>query len=463
MILIVDVKEEDFFIMEREKFNSRLGFILISAGCAIGIGNVWRFPYVAGSNGGGFFVLFYLLFLAVFGIPVLLTELAIGRASGKSIVSAYQKLEKPGQKWHFHGVVGLIGNLLLMMYYTTVAGWMIGYFMQYVTGQMESGTDSVVRFDEVLANPGKMMLWMFLIVMIGSLVCSLGLQNGVERITKWMMLALLALIVILAVHSMTLPGAKEGLQYYLIPDVGRVREAGLWNVIVAAMNQSFFTLSIGIGSMMIFGSYMDRERTLLSEGIQITLLDTFVAVMAGLIIFPACFSFGVSPDSGPSLIFVTLPRVFEAMAGGRIWGTLFFLFMTFAALSTVIAIFENILACLMDGLSWSRKKASIVNFIVILLTSIPCVLGFNRLSGFSPLGEGTTILDLEDFLVSSILLPAGSLIVLLFCVSRYGWGFEKFREETNAGKGIKLPGWCGFYMKWILPILIILFALQGIF
>lgn len=448
--------------MEREKFGSRLGFILISAGCAIGIGNVWRFPYVAGYYGGGFFVMFYVLFLVLFGVPVLSMELAMGRAAKKSIIRAYHDLEKPGQKWHFHGYAGMIGNYLLLFFYTTVAGWMIGYFLKYLTGQMRGVTDSKEQFAQVQASPWTQTGWMLVIVVIASVICRLGLKNGVERVTKWMMIILLGLIVILAVHSLTLSGAPEGLAYYLVPDYERMKEVGIFNTIIAAMNQSFFSLSVGQGSMMIFGSYMGRDRSLLSESIQITILDTFVAVMSGLIIFPACFSFGIPTDSGPGLIFVTLPKVFENMAGGTVWGTLFFLFMTFAALSTVIAVLENILACNMEWLHCSRKKASLINLLILGAGSIPCILGFNLWKHVSPLGPGTTILDLEDFAVSNVLLPFGSLTVLLFCVSRYGWGFRKFQEEANAGKGLKIPNFLRVYLTWILPLVVLFIALDGL-
>ncbi len=447
--------------MEREKFGSRLGFILISAGCAIGIGNVWRFPYVAGNNGGGLFVILYLIFLAVFGVPILTMELAMGRAGKSSIMRAYRNIEKPGQKWHIHGFFGMAGNYMLLFFYTTVAGWMIGYCIKYITGQMETVKDSAALFTEVQSQPMSMGLWMLIIVVIAVLVCSLGLQNGVEKITKWMMLALLGLIVILGIHSLTLSGASEGLKYYIVPDFDRVKDIGIWNIIIAAMNQSFFTLSLGMGSMMIFGSYVGKDRSLLSESIQITILDTFVAIMSGMIIFPACFSFGINPDSGPSLIFVTLPKVFENMAGGRIWGILFFVFMTFAALSTVIAVLENILACNMEWLKCSRKKACIVNFFIITIGSIPCVLGFNILKNVHIFGMDT-ILDFEDFLVSSILLPFGSLIILLFCVSKRGWGFNNYLTEANTGKGVKLPKGFRFYLTWILPFVVLFIALNGL-
>lgn len=449
---------------EREKFKSRIGFILISAGCAIGIGNVWRFPYVVGQNGGGIFVLFYLFFLLLVGVPILSMEFSVGRASKKSSIKAYQELEKPNQKWHLHGYMGLVGNICLMMFYTTVAGWMLKYFYNFITGQFNGLSTEAVQgvFSQVLADPTINVFWMIVVVIIGMVVCSMGLQNGVERITKVMMIGLLGLIVVLAIHGLTLDGGLEGVKFYLYPDFQKIKEVGLINVIVAAMNQSFFTLSIGIGSMAIFGSYLDKEKTLLGEATTVAVLDTFVAVMAGLIIFPACFSYGINPDSGPSLIFITLPNVFTSMSGGQIWGALFFLFMAFASLSTIIAVFENIIACTMDLINCERKKAVIINFILITILSIPCALGFNVLSGIQPLGAGSTILDLEDFIVSNLLLPLGSLVYLLFCTSKYGWGFTNYQEEANIGEGIKVPNWMRFYATKILPILVILVFISGI-
>ncbi len=450
--------------MEREKLGSRLGFILLSAGCAIGIGNVWRFPYITGLYGGGVFVMFYLLFLIIMGIPVMTMEFAVGRASRKSIIKSFTALEKPGQKWHLHGYLGMAGNYLLMMFYTTVAGWMLIYFWKMLTGEFTGKSASQVgdMFSGMLADPVILMVAMIIVVVAGILVCSMGVQKGVERITKGMMLALLAIMVILAIHSISLDGGTQGLKFYLVPDWDRAVEAGLLDTIVAAMNQSFFTLSLGIGSMAIFGSYIGKERSLLGESVNIAVLDTFVAVVAGLIIFPACFSFGIEPDQGPSLIFVTLPNVFNEMAGGRLWGTLFFIFMAFAALSTVIAVFENIISIGMDLFGWDRKKSCKVNFAALLLLSIPCVLGFNVWSGFQPLGAGSAVLDLEDFLVSNLLLPFGSLWYLLFCVTKKGWGFENYLAEANEGKGIKIPKWIRFYVKWILPIILVILMLHGI-
>lgn len=450
--------------MKREKFQSRLGFLLVSAGCAIGIGNVWRFPYVAGQNGGGVFVLFYLLFLLCMGVPVLTMELAVGRAGKKSAVQSYRALEKPGQKWHIHGWVCLIGCYLLMMYYTTVSGWMISYFLKFLNGTFSAGMNAEAVgavFTNMLADPKEMGLWMAVTVLAGFAVNSFGLQNGLERITKVMMGALLALILVLAVHSFLLPGAGEGIRFYLLPDLGRATETGLGSVITAAMNQAFFTLSLGIGAMEIFGSYMSKQHTLGGEAVRICLLDTFVAMMAGLIIFPACFSYGVQPDQGPSLIFVTLPNVFTDMPGGRIWGTLFFLFMTFASFSTVIAVFENLLANCMDNFGWSRKKASLVNGIFVLIASVPCVLGYNIWSDLS-LIRGGNILDTEDFLVSNLLLPLGSLVFLLFCVSKWGWGFDNYLKEANTGEGLRLPKWLKGYFRYVLPLLILIILVQGL-
>ena len=454
--------------MKRENFGSRLGFLLVSAGCAIGIGNVWKFPYVTGANGGGVFVLFYLLFLVIMGVPVLTMELAVGRASRKSAVQGYQALEPKGSKWHLHGWFCILGCYLLMMFYTTVSGWMLDFFFKFATGAFE-GLDSAAldgMFGSMLANPGEMTLWMVVTVLVGFLICSFGLQKGLERITKVMMIGLLCLIVVLAIHSLTLPGAMEGLKFYLLPDFDRALEAGIGNVITAAMNQSFFTLSLGIAAMEIFGSYMSREHTLTGEAVRICCLDTFVAVTSGLIIFPACFSFDVAPDAGPSLIFVTLPKVFADMAGGRIWGSLFFLFMTFASFSTVIAVFENLLASCIDNFGWSRKKSVVINGIFILLASMPCILGYN-LWYFSVVlpnaPGGGQILDIEDFLVSNLLLPLGSLVYLLFCVTKWGWGFDKYLEEANTGTGLRMSRAFKPYFQFVLPILILVILLQGLF
>ncbi len=449
--------------MEREKLGSRMGFILLSAGCAIGIGNVWRFPYIAGLYGGGVFVLFYLLFLVAMGIPVMTMEFAVGRASRKSIIKSFSELEKKGQKWHLHGYLGMAGNYLLMMFYTTVAGWMLYYFYQMLTGRF-TGKDSeqvAGMFQEMLESPGVLTTVMVIVVVAGILICSFGLQKGVERITKVMMSLLLVIIIVLAVHSLTLDGGMEGLKFYLLPDFERMAEVGIWETITAAMNQAFFTLSLGIGAMAIFGSYIDKKHTLLGESVNIAILDTFVAIVSGLIIFPSCFAFGISPDMGPSLIFITLPNVFNGMAGGRIWGTLFFVFMTFAAFSTILAVFENIISCGMDLFHWSRKKSCAVNLIALLVLSMPCVLGYNLWSAFQPLGEGSTVLDLEDFAVSNVILPIGSLCYLLFCVSRFGWGFDKYLEEANIGEGLKIPKGLRFYMTYILPVLLLFLIVLG--
>lgn len=450
--------------MKRETFGSRLGFILVSAGCAIGIGNVWKFPYVAGANGGGIFVLFYLLFLLCMGVPVLTMELAVGRASRKSAVLAYKELEPKGSKWHIHGWFCILGCYLLMMYYTTVAGWMVSYFVKFLTGEFSTAMTTAEisgAFDKMLANPVEMTIYMALVVIVGFFVCSKGLQDGLEKITKVMMLALLGLIVILAVHSITLPGGGEGLAFYLLPSFDKAAEIGLGKVITAAMNQAFFTLSLGIASMEIFGTYMSKEYTLGGEAIRIAILDTFVAVTAGLIIFPACFSFGVQPDAGPQLIFVTLPNVFVNMSGGRIWGALFFLFMIFASFSTVVAVFQNLLASCGDMFGWNLKKASVINCIFILLASMPCVLGYNIWDALQLLG-GRNVLDTEDFIVSNLLLPIGSLVYLLFCVSKWGWGFDKYMEETNAGKGFKMPRQLKGYFQFVIPVLIIIILVQGL-
>ena len=449
--------------MKRDQFQSRLGFLLVSAGCAIGIGNVWKFPFVTGQNGGGIFVLFYLLFLIIMGIPVLTMELAIGRASSQSAVKGYKTLEKPGSKFHIHGWFCAIGCYLLMMYYTTVSGWMLGYFFKFLTGTFTSGMskDAVSGvFSAMLANPAEMMLWMAITVIAGFLIVAQGLQNGLERISRVMMVSLLCLIVVLAIHSLTLKGGMAGLQFYLLPSLTRAEEAGLGNVINAAMNQSFFTLSLGIGAMEIFGSYMSKDRTLASEAGWICVLDTFVAIVSGLIIFPACSAFGVQADAGPSLIFITLPNVFVNMAFGRLWGALFFLFMSFASFSTVIAVFENLNATLTDNFGITRKKASFINLVVVLLASLPCVLGFNVWSNFTIAGKG--VLDIEDFLVSNLFLPLGSLVMVLFCSYRFGWGFDNYQKEANTGKGVKIPSFLKYYFRFGLPVLVLVILIKGL-
>lgn len=447
--------------MERESFKSRTGFLLVSAGCAIGIGNVWRFPYVVGQNGGGLFVLFYLIFLVLMGIPVLTMELAVGRASGKSAVLSYKTLEKPKSKWHIHGWFCMLGCYMLMMYYTTVSGWMTSYFYKFATGEFETGMDSksvTNVFNNLTSSPIEMLIWIFIITALGFFVCSKGVQKGLEKVSKFMMVALLVLIVVLAIHSVTLSGAKEGLSFYLIPDFERVSKIGLGNVITSAMSQAFFTLSLGIAAMEIFGSYMKKDHTLTGEAVRICCLDTFVAIMAGLIIFPACFSYNVEAGQGPALIFDALPNVFVNMAGGRIWGTLFFLFMTFASFSTVIAVFENLVSFVSDTFKISRKKSSVINFAIVFITSLPCMFGFNLLSGVNVLGMG--ILDMEDFVVSNILLPLGSLVYLLFCVTKFGWGFDNYYNECNTGKGMKLPRIVKPYLQYVLPILILIVFAQ---
>ncbi|MDO5409786.1 MAG: sodium-dependent transporter [Lachnospiraceae bacterium] len=449
---------------QRETLGSRLGFILLSAGCAIGIGNVWKFPYITGQYGGGAFVLIYLFFLLAMGVPMMTLEFAIGRASRKSPLLACKVLEKPGQKWHLHGYMAMAGNYLLMMFYTTVAGWMLHYFYLTAKGTFDgiSVTEVENTFSTMLTQPQIMTFWMIFVVIVGFLICSMGVQKGVEKVTKVVMIALLLLIVLLAVHSITLKGGTDGLKFFLLPDFKRMYDIGIGTTIVAAMNQAFFTLSLGMGSMAIFGSYIGKEHSLCGESVRVALLDTFVAIVSGLIIFPACFSFGVDANSGPDLIFITLPNIFNHMAGGRIWGSMFFIFMAFAAFSTVIAVFETIISCCMDLTGCSRKKAAFVNIFLMIVLSLPCVLGFNMLSGIQPFGKGSNLMDLEDFLVSNLALPLGSLIYLLFCVSRRGWGWKNFSQEANTGKGLKLPNKLRFYMTWILPFVIIIIFLIGI-
>ena len=448
----------------RENFKSNLGFILVSAGCAIGIGNVWKFPYVAGANGGGVFVLFYLLFLLIMGVPVLTMELSVGRASRQGAVGAYKMLEKPGHKWHIHGWASVVGNYLLMMYYTTVSGWMLAYFYKFVTGTFSKIEPTKEAIDNVFgamtSNPTEMIIFMAIMVIAGFVVCSFSLQKGLERISKIMMIGLLGLIIVLAINSVTLEGGLAGVKFYLLPDFKRAAEAGIGNVITAAMNQSFFTLSLGIASMEIFGSYMTKERSITGEAVRICSLDTFVALMSGLIIFPACFAFGVEPDAGPPLIFQTLPNVFVNMPGGRIWGSLFFVFMTFASFSTVIAVFQNLMAACEENFGWSKKKTAIINCIFMLVASLPCVLGFNVWSNVT-LG-GKNILDIEDFIVSNLLLPIGSLTYLIFCVTRFGWGYDKYLEECNTGKGMKMPKWLKPYFQFVLPVLILVILVTGL-
>ena len=451
--------------MERETLKSRLGFILLSAGCAIGIGNVWKFPYIAGQGGGGAFVLFYLIFLVILGLPIMTMEFALGRASRKSPVRAYQALEKPGQKWHIHGYFTLIGCYLLMMFYTTVAGWMLHYFYMTAVGKLAGLNAEQVagKFTEMLASPATMTFWMVFVVVVSILVCAKGLQSGLERVTKGMMIALLLIMVVLAVNSLFMPGAKEGLSFFLVPDFARMQEVGVVNTLVSAMNQAFFTLSLGIGAMSIFGSYIGKEHSLLGESVRIVVLDTFVAITAGLIIFPACFTYHVDQTSGPSLIFITLPNIFANMSMGRLWGSLFFLFMAFAAMSTVLAVFENIICCGMELTGCSRKKSSLVNLVLIILLSMPCVLGYNLWAwdGFAVFGGA--VLDVEDFLVSNLFLPLGSLVYLLFCVTRYGWGWQNYKKEVNTGKGLKVQDWMRGYLTYVLPLIVVFIFAFGLY
>ena len=447
----------------RERFSSRLGFILISAGCAVGLGNVWRFPYITGQYGGAAFVLVYLIFLVLLGLPIMVMEFAVGRASQKSAARSFHVLEPAGTKWHLQGYACMAGNYLLMMFYTTVGGWMAAYIFKTLTGEFK-GLDSdgvAAVFNDMLARPGYMTFWMVLVVLLSFFICSLGLQKGVERITKAMMSCLFLILLILCIRSVTLPGASEGLRFYLIPDFTRFTENGVGNTIFAAMGQAFFTLSLGIGAMAIFGSYIGKDRTLTGDTISICLLDTLVAFLAGLIIFPSCFAFGVDPGQGPGLVFITLPNIFTQMVGGRIFGVLFFVFMTFAAQSTIIAVFENIISFSMDLFGTSRKKTVLINGIAIILLSLPCVFGFNIWSDFQPMGAGSTIQDLEDFIVSNNLLPLGSMVYLLFCTSRYGWGWKNFLAEADTGKGIKFPAWARVYVSYILPLIVLFIFIMG--
>ena len=447
----------------RERFSSRLGFILISAGCAVGLGNVWRFPYITGQYGGAAFVLVYLIFLVLLGLPIMVMEFAVGRASQKSAARSFHVLEPAGTKWHLQGYACMAGNYLLMMFYTTVGGWMAAYIFKTLTGEFK-GLDSdgvAAVFNDMLARPGYMTFWMVLVVLLSFFICSLGLQKGVERITKAMMSCLFLILLILCIRSVTLPGASEGLRFYLIPDFTRFTENGVGNTIFAAMGQAFFTLSLGIGAMAIFGSYIGKDHTLTGETINICLLDTLVAFLAGLIIFPSCFAFGVDPGQGPGLVFITLPNIFNQMVGGRIFGVLFFVFMTFAAQSTIIAVFENIISFSMDLFGTSRKKTVLINGIAIILLSLPCVFGFNIWSGFQPMGAGSTIQDIEDFIVSNSLLPLGSMVYLLFCTSRYGWGWKNFLAEADTGKGVKFPAWARVYVSYILPLIVLFIFIMG--
>lgn len=447
----------------RERFSSRLGFILTSAGCAIGLGNVWRFPYIVGKYGGAAFVLIYLIFLAILGLPIMVMEFSVGRASQRSAARSFHVLEPAGTKWHITGYLAILGNYMLMMFYTTVAGWMLNYIVKMVRGEFTGLSPEAVGgvFNDMLADPVAQVAWMIIITVVCFGICNLGFKNGVERITKVMMSFLVIILIVLCIRSITLEGASEGLSFYLVPDFGKMVDNGIGEAIYAAMGQAFFTLSLGIGAMAIFGSYISKDQSLSGESINICILDTFVAFAAGLVIFPACSSFGVNPGEGPGLVFVTLPNIFNQMAGGRIWGTLFFIFMSFAAMSTVIAVFENILSFSMDLWGWSRKKAVWFNGIAILILSLPCALGFNILSFIQPFGAGSTIQDLEDFIISNNLLPIGSLLYLLFCTRKNGWGWKNFISEADSGKGIKFPKWARFYVSYILPLIIIFILFMG--
>lgn len=449
--------------MHREKFSSRLGFILISAGCAVGLGNVWRFPYITGQYGGAAFVIIYLIFLVLMGLPIMTMEFSVGRASQRSAAKSFEVLEPKGTKWHWIKIIPFIGNYMLMMFYTTVGGWMFAYFFKMANGELANLDAAGVNnaFNAFLADPFQQILWMVAVVILGFLICSRGLKNGVEKVSKYMMAALFVIMIVLAVHSFFLSGAKEGLSFYLIPDFQRALETySLQTIIFEALGQAFFTLSLGIGALAIFGSYIEKDHSLVSESLNVVILDTFVAFVSGLIIFPACFTYNIDAGSGPGLVFVTLPTTFNAMPGGQIWGALFFLFLAFAAFTTVIAVFENLVAFGMDY-GWSRRKSVIVNFIGVLILSLPCALGFNVLSGIQPLGLGTTIQDLEDFIVSNNLLPLGSLMYLLFCTSRYGWGWKGYYEEVNSGKGLKLPAITRFYISYILPLIVLFILFEG--
>ncbi len=451
--------------MQRERLGSRLGFILLSAGCAIGIGNVWKFPYMAGQYGGGIFVLFYLFFLLIMGIPVMTMEFSLGRASQKSPARLYQQLEPRGSKWHIHGNFAVIGNYVLMMFYTVVTGWMFKYFVDMATGSFK-GLDSAGvanHFDNMLKEPVSLIIYSFVVIVLGFIVCSFSLQNGLERVTKYMMLILLGLMVILAFNSIFMEGGAEGLKFYLVPNIQTIKDVGLINVIVGAMNQAFFTLSLGIGAMAIFGSYIDKQRALMGESVNVAILDTFVALCSGFIIFPACSAYGVEVTAGPPLIFITLPNIFNNIPLGRFWGALFFVFMSFAAFSTVLATFENIISCTMDMFGWSRKKSAVVNCLLMLVLCLPCILGFNILSGVTPFGEGSSIMDLEDFFVSNLLLPLGALCFVLFCTLKKAWGWENFTNEANQGKGLKVKNWMRGYVTYVLPIIIIILFVLGIY
>lgn len=449
--------------MKRETFGSRLGFILVSAGCAVGIGNVWKFPYMCGQFGGAAFILIYLVFLLIMGIPVMVCEFGVGRASRHSVAAAYETLEPQGTKWHITKWIGIIGCYFLMMFYTTVGGWMLYYCVRSFSGDFVGADMETVSagFSDMLGNMPLMTFWTILICIIGFGVCAFGIQKGIEKVSKFMMTALLLIMIVLAIHSVMMKGAGAGIRFYLIPDFRQMEEIGIGNVIFGAMSQAFFTLSIGIGAMLIFGSYMEKDQRLFGEAVNITVLDTIVALMAGFIIIPACFAYGIEPGAGPSLIFITIPNIFAQVAGGRVWGGLFFLFLSFAAFTTLVAVFENIISFDMDLFGWSRKKSTLVSLILIIILSMPCVMGFNVLAGFTPLGEGSTIMDLEDFIVSNNLLPLGSLGYVLFCTKKNGWGWSSFLEEINQGEGWKFPAGIKGYMSYGLPLLIIIIYLKG--
>jgi NSS family neurotransmitter:Na+ symporter len=446
-------------VKERESLATRLGFILVSAGCAIGLGNVWRFPFITGRYGGAAFVIMYLLFLVILGLPVMVAEFAMGRASRRNLAGAMRVLEPKGSKWHIYGYIGVLGNLILMMFYTVVSGWFFAYLLRFLTGKMEGLSPEEVgaAFGGFLGNTPELLLWTIVVIALGYGVCAMGLRSGVERAVKFLMSGLFLLMILLAVRAITLPGAEEGLAFYLKPDFSKLT----WESVYAAMSQAFFTLSLGIGSMLIFGSYIGKERSLAGESVYVFLLDTAVALLAGFIIFPACFAFGVDPGAGPGLIFVSLPNIFNEMVAGRFWGSLFFLFMVFATMTTVIAVFEHLVAFCMDEWNWGRKKASVVLGIITFVTAIPCALGFGPWSGFAPFGPGTVVLDLEDFIVSFNLLPIGSLLFVIFCTTRYGWGWDNFIKEANTGKGLKFPVWLRPYMTYVLPVLVLALLILG--
>ena len=450
--------------MERERLGSRLGFILLSAGCAIGLGNVYKFPYMVGENGGGIFVLIYLFFLLTMGVPVMTMEFAMGRAAQKSVIKLYDEIEPKGSKWHWHGYLAMAANYVLLMFYTVVTGWLIRYFVDTAKGDF-AGLDSTgveAHYNGMLADPVPMAIYMLIVLVLAVIVCSMSLQNGLEKITKYMMLALLSIMLILCVNSVFLPGGQEGLKFYLMPSIDNMLQVGVIDVIVAAMNQAFFTLSLGIGSMAIFGSYIDKKRTLLGESVNIAALDTFVALASGFIIFPACYAYDVDVTSGMGLIFLTLPNIFNHIPLGQFWGSLFFVFMSFAALSTIFAVFENVVSCCMDLFKWERRKASLFNGIFLAFACMPCVLGWNVWSGFEPLGEGTNVMVLEDFFVSNVALPLGSLIFVIFCVTRYGWGWDKFVAEANEGEGLKVQNWMRPYVTYVLPVMVAIIFVVGI-